>query len=447
MADLTDEKFQKMTTRPVNKLVCEMAAPSIVSMLVTAIYNLADTFFVSKISTQATGALGIVMSYMTLIQAVSFFFGQGSGNYISRELGKKNRAAANIMASTAFFLVLIVGTVIGVLGFVFMKPVLVFLGATDTILPDAAEYFRYILIATPFIMGGFVLNNQMRFQGNAKMGMIGIASGAILNIGLDPLLIFEFQKGITGAAIATAVSQILSFVLLLFLSGKKDGLKIAWSDFKPSGKRFFEIFAGGVPSLARQGMMSVSNICLNRVAGYYGDEAIAAFSVVGRITMITGSALIGFGQGFQPVCGFNFGAGLYYRVKKAFWFCVKAATVAMTLLGVVLYVFAEPVVRIFRDDTQMLKIAVRALRYQCLVMPILGFTVLANMLLQNTRQTVQATVTAMSRQGVMLIPCLFLLNAFRGLTGVQMAQSIADILSCLLAVPLVLAPLRKMKEK
>lgn len=444
--DLNENKYVYMTTAPVRKLVLKMAVPSIISMLVTAFYNMADTLFVGQISTQATAAIGVVFSYMAFIQAVGFFFGHGGGNFISRSLGAKKVLQAEKMAATGFFSVLFTGIIIGVLGTVFMKPLLVFLGATNTILPEAVEYIRYILIATPFIMGSFVLNNIMRLQGNANMAVIGIASGAVLNVILDPLLIFGAGLETAGAGIATAISQCVSFFLLLYLSGKGDGIKVKWKDFQFKWRNYVEIFAGGIPSLARQGLGSIATICLNNVAGEYGDSAIAAFSVVSRISIIFSSALIGFGQGFQPVCGFNYGAKKYDRVKDAFWFCVKVATIAMIMVGMLVFVFSEPLVCLFRDDdAELIKIAVRALRFQCLSMPLMGFIVLSNMCLQNTRKTLRATITAMARQGLMLIPALFILNHFLGILGMQMAQSVADLLSFILAIPLMSTALKEME--
>lgn len=444
--DLQESKFIHMTTAPVKKLVLSMAIPSIISMLVTAFYNMADTLFVGKISTQATGAIGVVFSYMTLIQAISFFFGHGCGNFISRSLGAKKIEEAEKMAATGFFSALFVGVIIGIAGLVFVEPLLIFLGATDTILPDAKAYITYILIATPFIMGSFVLNNIMRLQGNAGTAVIGIASGAVINVALDPILIFGFKMGTAGAGVATAVSQFISFCLLLFLSGKGDGVKIRWKNFTFKWRSYVEICAGGIPSLARQGLASISTICLNNVAGLYGDSSIAAFSVVSRIGVIFNSALIGFGQGFQPVCGFNYGAGKNDRVKEAFWFCVKVATIAMTAIGIMTYIFAKPLVCLFRDDdAELVKIAVKALKFQCLSMPLMGYIVLSNMCLQNTRKTIRATITAMARQGLMLIPAIYILNYFWGILGMQMAQCVADVFTFVLVIPLMSTALKEMK--
>lgn len=444
--NLKENKYVYMTTAPVKKLVLSMAVPSIISMLVTAFYNMADTLFVGQISTQATGAIGVVFSYMAFIQAVSFFFGHGCGNFISRSLGAKKVKEAEIMAATGFFSALITGVVVGISGMIFMEPLLIFLGATETILPDAIEYIKYILMATPFIMGSFVLNNIMRLQGNANKAVIGIASGAVLNVVLDPILIFGAGLETAGAGIATAISQCVSFFLLLFLCGRGDGIKVRWKNFQIKWRNYVEIFAGGIPSLARQGLGSIATICLNNVAGAYGDSAIAAFSVVSRVSIIFSSALIGFGQGFQPVCGFNYGAGKYDRVKDAFWFCVRVATIAMTVVGILIFAFSEPIVCLFRDDdAQLIEIAAKALRFQCLSMPLTGFIVLSNMCLQNTRKTLRATITSMARQGLMLIPSLFILNHFWGIFGMQISQCVSDILSFFLAIPLMITALKEMK--
>lgn len=444
--DNEEKKYKKMTEAPVNKLVCSMAVPSIISMLVTALYNLADTFFVGKLGTEATGAIGVVFPYMTLIQAIAFFFGHGSGNFISRALGARKREEAQKMAAVGFFSAVILGCIIGVGGLIFIEPLLTLFGATKTIMPEAKKYMIYILIATPFIMGAFVLNNIMRLQGNAKMGVIGIASGAVLNVALDPIMIWVMDMGTAGAGLATGLSQLISFGLLLFLSGRNGGLKISWKNFEVKWKNYKEIIAGGIPSLARQGLGSIASICLNNVAGIYGDPVIAGFSVVNRIMFVLISVLLGFGQGFQPVCGFNYGAGLYQRVKKAFWFCVKVSSVVMLVIAVVIFFNAEPLVRRFsKNDMELIEVGVKALRIQCVSLPLMGFIVLSNMCLQNTRKTVRATIVAMARQGVMLIPAIYILEGLLGLEGLILAQFAADIATFILSIPLMTTALKEMK--
>lgn len=447
----SSEKFKKMTEDKVESLVTRLAVPTVISMLITAFYNMADTFFIGKITengTAATGAVGVVFSYMSLIQAIAFFFGQGSGNYISRQLGAKNRENAEKMASVGFFSCFILGIVIMISGLLFIKPILIFLGATETILPEAEKYFFYILLGTPFIMSCFVINNQMRFQGNAKRAMYGILSGAVLNIILDPICIFTFKMGVSGASFATCVSQIVSFSMLLILSRADGGIIIKFKNFKPKFSDFTEITAGGVPSLCRQGLASITVIFLNHAAGIYGDSAIAAFSVVSRISHIANSAIIGFGQGFQPVCGFNYGAGLFERVKKAYIFCIKVSTIFMTFAGIVMFIFAKEVVMAFRDDDiELITIAARTLRFQASCFPLLGVIVMNNMFLQNIRKPIKASILAMSRQGLAFLPSLFILSSLFGLTGIELSQSAADIISFALALPFGISEVKKLKDE
>ena len=319
MNDKQEAKFQELTGRPVGHLVCKMAVPTIISMMVTACYNMVDTYFVGQLhSNSATGAVGVVFSLMAVIQAVGFFFGHGSGNYISRQLGRHETADAEKMAATGVTLAFLAGCVILVLGQIFLTPLARLLGSTDTILPYARSYLRIILLGAPYMTASFVLNNQLRFQGSAAYGMVGIAAGAVLNVGLDPLLIFGLNMGVAGAALATILSQLASFCMLLLGCARGGNLRIRLKNVCFRRDLFLEIGKGGLPSLCRQGLASIATICLNRSAGLYGDAAIAAMSVVSRAMMLAQSALIGFGQGFQPVCGFNYGAGLYHRVKEGF---------------------------------------------------------------------------------------------------------------------------------
>ena len=432
-------KYKRMTETPVEKLILQLAIPSIISMLVSALYNMADTFFIGKINTQATGAAGIVFSYMALTQALGFFLGQGSGNFVSRAMGAKDNERAEIMTSTGFFTGLIMAVIIVVPCCFNMSRVLDFFGATPTILVEARKYFSYILLATPFMVTSFVLNNLLRFQGNSMKGMIGITTGAVMNVALDPILMFGFKMGVSGASLATAFSQTVSALILIYMAQKYNPVKIHITKFRPSPAVYKEVVAGGLPSFARQGLASVATICLNRAARPYGDSAIAAFSVVSRSYMICISALLGFGQGFQPVCGFNYGAKLYSRVKKAFIFCVKVGTSVMTLIGIAAFAFAPDVIAAFRaDDPELIEIGARVLRNQACAFPFMGFTIMSNMYLQNTRRTVFATTTAVARQGLIFIPLLFILRAVMGLGGVEKAQAISDFLTFCLALPITL---------
>lgn len=449
------EKVAYMLSEPVPHLVCQMALPTIISMLVTSFYNIVDTYFVGKISTQATGAVGVVFSVMALIQACGFFFGHGSGNFISRKLGSGEFEEANKMAATGFFSAFFTGTVLGVLGFVFLAPLAKVLGSTPTILPYTKDYMRIILIGCPFTMSSFVLNNQLRFQGSASYAMVGIVTGAVLNIILDPLLIFVCEMGVAGAALATVISQVVSFAVLFLMSRKGGNIRVRIRDFTPSAYMYKEIFRGGIPSLCRQGLASVAQICLNRAAGVYGgvygeaygDAAIAAMSIVGRISMFANSALIGFGQGFQPVCGMNYGAKKYDRVRQAFAFCVKYAAIFLAVISLAGFCFARPLVTLFRkEDMDVIKIGTLALRLQCIVFPLNAWIVMCNMMLQSIGKAAKASLVAAARQGFFFIPLIWILPLFFDLLGVQMCQTWSDICSFALSVPLGLGVLKEMRE-
>ena len=443
-----EQKFKYMTEEPIPRLVCSLAVPTIISMLITSFYNMVDTFFVGRINTSATAAVGVVFSLMAIIQAFGFFFGHGSGHYISRQLGAQNTEEASKMASIGFFSALFAGAVLAVCGLIFIEPLARILGSTDTILPYAIDYLRYILIGAPYMTASLVLNNQLRFQGNAMYGMVGIVTGAVINIVLDPILIFICGMGIGGAALATIISQFISFILLLWVSQRGPGIHISWKNAKFSGYFLKEIVRGGVPSLCRQGLGSVATIALNVAAGVYGDAAIAGMSIVSRITMFAYSALIGFGQGFQPVCGFNYGAKLYDRVREAFYFCLKTAAGFLILLSVAGYIGAPQLIELFRKgDPEVTAVGIAALRFSCISFTLSGGIVMSNMLLQSIGMAVRASIVAAARQGLFFLPLIFILPAFLGLRGVEMCQMVSDILTFLLAMPLSISVLNRMGVK
>lgn len=443
-----EEKLKQMTETPVEKLIPRLAVPTIISMLVTSIYNMADTFFVSQIGTSASGAVGVMFSAMAMIQAIGFTLGMGSGNYISRSLGKKDDETSGKAVATAFYTAGIIGLVIAVFGTVFSKPLVYFLGATDTIAPFAQDYARYILLAAPFMMTSFVMNNILRAQGNAVYAMVGITTGGILNMILDPVLIFGFHMGISGAAIATMVSQIISFLILLYQSNVQKGcIRIRLGNFTPTLSMYGEILHAGLPSFCRQGLASVAVVVLNYAAGPYGDAAIAAMSIVSRFMMFVNSSLIGFGQGFQPVCGFNFGAERYDRVLQAYWFCVKVAVIMLTTFGILAFIFSQPIVTAFRKgDPEVIRIGTLALRLQLLTMPFQAWVIMVNMLTQSIGYGFRASLVAMGRQGLFLIPALLVLPRAFGVLGLQIAQPVADMLTFVLATGIVMGVLKELRQ-
>jgi len=443
--DQQETKFHELTEAPVGPLICRLAAPCIVSMLVTAFYNMADTFFVGLMeSNAATGAVGVVFSLMAIIQAVGFFFGQGSGNFISRELGSQRHAEAANMAATGFFSSIAAGALICLLGLLFLEPLAYLLGSTDTILPHAKSYMQIILLGAPWMTASMVLNNQLRFQGNALYGMVGITSGAVLNIVLDPIMIFTLDMGVAGAALATIIGQFVSFLVLLYGCQKSDSIPIRFSNIQLKWHYYEMIIRGGLPSLARQGLASIATVCLNQAAGPFGDAAIAAMGVVQRITMFGTSAMIGFGQGFQPVCGYNYGAKLYHRVREGFWFCVKTATGFLLVLAALGFLFAPQLIALFRDDPQVIAYGATALRFQCVTFCFMGFIISSNMMLQTTGKAAAATFLAVARQGLLFIPLVLLLSALFDMRGIQMTQSIADLLTLLCTIPIQRKYLREL---
>ena len=442
------QKFDRMTKTPIPRLIGELAVPTIISMLVTSFYNMADTFFVGKITTSATAAVGIVFPLMAMIQAFGFFCGHGSGNYISRQLGAHNFEDASKMSATGFVTAFVLGLGILVVGFLFTDPLLHIMGSTETILPYARSYMRIILIGAPYMTASLVLNNQLRFQGSAFYSMIGITTGAVLNIVLDPLFIFVLDMGVAGAALATIISQFVSFCLLIAGTFRGGNLRLNLKDFSPSLKYYQNIVKGGAPSLFRQGLGSFATVCLNLMAGPYGDAAIAAMSIVTRISQFAASVVIGFGQGFQPVCGFNYGAKLFKRVQEGFWFCVKFCTSVLLVAAVCGWIFSPNLIGIFlKTDPLVIEYGSQALRLQALTFPLVGWITIANMMLQTIGKTVKASLLAMSRQFLFFVPVILTLPGFLGILGVQLSQPIADFCSFLLAVPLSISVLREMSHE
>lgn len=445
--DKQQEKFIEMTEKPVDKLILKLAFPTIISMLITTFYNMVDSFFVGKINTSAVGAVGIVFSFMTVIQATGFFFGHGSGNYISFMLGKKENKKASEMAMVGFVFALLGGLLIAVLGLIFLEPLALFLGSTKTILPYTKDYLGVILIGAPYMTASLVLNNQLRFQGNAFYAMIGLTFGAVTNIFLDPLFMFVFHMGIKGAALATIISQLLSFGLLYYGTTKGGNIRLRLVNFKPSLHFGKEIIRGGLPSLMRQALTGISTICLNRYAGLYGDVAIAAISIVQRIIVFSSSAVIGFGQGFQPVCGFNYGAGCYKRVRQAFWFCVKISFVSLTIIGAIALIAAPNLIQLFRaNDAKVIEIGTTTLRYCALTLPLTSWVVISNMMMQNLGKVVQASFLAAARQGLVLIPVLAIFTHFWGLQGLMLSQPVADLITLGVALWMQSVELKKLKQ-
>lgn len=442
-----EKQYDRMTRTSIPVLVLKLGIPTTISMLVTSVYNMADTFFVGKYGTSASGAIGVVFGLMAIIQAFGFMFGQGSGSMSSRALGAKEPERASRYSSTGFFAALVTGGVITVLGLLFLDPLMRLLGSTETILPYAREYAVYILLAAPLMCSSCVLNNVLRFEGQAAFAMVGLASGGLLNIFGDWLLMEKYHLGVTGAGISTAFSQSVSFLLLLsmFLRGKTSG-KIALRNVTRDFREVILICKTGFPSLVRQGLTSISTMLLNDRAGMYGDAAVSAMSIVNRICFFTFATALGIGQGFQPVCAFNYGAKKYDRVRKAFLFTFLVGEVFLGTVALVGLWFTEPLVRIFRDDPKVVEIGALALTAQFIGQLFQPLSVCTNMLFQSVGKVWTATLMSMLRSGLCFLPVLMLLSSLFGRAGIQTAQGIADVLTMFVALPFVILFLRQMRK-
>ncbi len=431
-----------MTTERIDKLILSLAWPTIISMLISSLYNMADTFFVSRLGTQATAGVGVCFSVMAIVQAIGFTFGQGSGNTVARLLGRQDQETAATIASTGFFTALGASALLAVGTAFFINPLVRLLGATPTIEPYAADYLKFLLPGMPFIASSFVLNNLLRYQGSAAYAMIGITTGAVLNIGLDPLLIYTFNMGVSGAALATSISQMVSFVVLLVQSSRGGNMLPSLKKFSFAPYYHLTILKNGAATLLRQSLASVAAIALNTSAKVFGDAAIAAMSIVSRVIMFGISALLGFGQGFQPVCGFNYGAGRHDRVRQAFWFSVKIATFVVSALALLSLIFAPAIIGFFRtDDPEVIRIGALALRLQSLTLPLLPFVITAMMMTQTIGASGKASLLALARQGLFFFPIILILPRFTGVFGIQASQPISDlfcfVLSAIVTLPLL----------
>ncbi len=441
------DKYKFLTEAPVNGVILKMAIPTIMSMLVTSLYNMVDTYFVGRLDTQSTAAVGIVFSFMFFIQSFGFFFGHGSGNYISRELGAKHHAKAEKMASIGFFSSFLFGCIILLYGEILLKPLSLLLGSTPTILPYTERYLWIILLGTPFLTSSLTLNCQMRLQGYANKSMQGMVMGALLNCILDPLFIFTFNMGLSGAAIATVVGQIVSFGILLAMTRQDGIIGIRWSNFKPTWIAMKEIFYGGSPSLSRQGLGCFATVALNYTAGIYGDAAIAAMSIVNRITMFVMSMVVGLGQGFQPVCGFCYGARLFDRLKQAYWFVVKVGTIFLIVMGLIGIYYSHEIVSLFRDDAAVVAIGAPALVWQLVAYPFNALSMASNMMTQTCRKPWRANILAAARKGLFFVPLILILPYFFGLKGVEMCQAWSDILAFILTVPVMIYTFKQLDSE
>lgn len=441
------EQYRRMTETPIGRLIGGLAVPTIISMLVTNIYNTADTYFVSRLGTSASGAVGIVFAFMAFYQATGFMCGHGAGSFVSRFLGARCPEKATTYAASAFLASSCLGTLLSVIFYLNLDPVLYFLGSTDTILPYARQYALWILIAGPFLSVSCTLNNLLRYEGRALYAMIGLTAGGILNMAGDPILMFGFHMGVSGAGLSTCISQIISFLILLSMFRK--GITV--TDVKPShiGRNlstYVSIMKVGSPSLLRQGLNAVSTILLNQQARQYGDPAIAAMSIVGRMSFFIGACAIGTGQGMQPVISFNYGARKKKRVVESYRFTLKMGTLLLTVFSAVCLIFAGPIVTWFRNDPEVIRIGTPALRWACIAAVIQPVSVSTNMMFQSIGKSGRAVFLSTLRTGLCFIPLIEILPRIMGIAGIEVAQPLADLLASLISIPFAVSFLRSLQE-
>lgn len=440
------DNYEFLTQAPVSRVILTMAVPTIVSMLVTCFYVIVDTYFVGQLNTQSTAAVGIVFPLMSLIQAIGSFFGHGSGVYMSRELGARRTDNASSMATTGLVYALLTGIFIAILALFFLRLLSLLLGSTATSLPYTEQYMAIILLGTPFQIASFTLNSQLRMQGNARYAMWGIISGALLNVVLDPILIFGCGLQLRGAAIATVIGQIVSVAVLLAMCHFRAtaGVRLRPRFFSLHWHYVREIVYGGSPSLSRQGLASISVVLLNVAAAGYGDAAVAAMSIVSRVTMFVMAVIVGLGQGFQPFCGYCYGAALYNRLRHGFWFTVRVGFVFLLCFSAFFFCFAEQTIAVFRDDAIVIAVGSTALRWHLAVYPLNAYIMAGNMMLQTTRRPIRANVLSSARRGLVFIPFILILPHLFGLMGIAMCQAVCDVVTFIIAIPIVRSAFREM---
>ena len=431
-----EQRRERMLRTPIPKLIVSLSIPTLISQMISVIYNTADTFFVSKISNSASAAVGVVFSLMSIIQALGFGIGMGCSSIVSRCLGTRENERANRVSSTSLFFAGVVGLFICVVGLLTLRPLMRLLGSTDTMLPYSESYARIILIAAPVMCTSFVLSNILRAEGEASLSMYGICAGGVLNVVLDPIFIFLLEMGIAGAALATALSQLVSFLILgTFFLQKKTIVCLRVRDISHRAADYGQILLIGFPTICRQGFASLSAALLNNAAAVYSDASVAAVTISNKIYLLIRSMIIGIGQGFQPVAGYNFGAGDKKRTRQAFWFSTLFGTVICVVGGALIALFPEKIMRFFRDDPEILSVGRQALLYACAVMPLMAYSTYVNQLYQCLGFHQAATALASCRNGIFFVPLILILPRQYGITGVEMSQPGADLLTFVVSVP------------
>ena len=443
-AQSQEQRRNMLLNEPISRIIPKMAIPTIVAFLINSIYSLADTYFVSSLGTNATAAVSVNASLDQLIMMCGSMLAVGANSYIARLLGRGEDKKASQVLSTAFFTAMGIGTVLMVFGSIFMTPMVRLLGATSTCEQYSIDYATYVLYAAPFMAANFVMNQCLRSEGSATLSMVGMGFGGILNCVLDPIFIFGFDMGVAGASLATAISKWVSFVILIFpYVTRRSLLRLSIRNYTPSRDIFSEIIAVGSSSMFRSGLAVVSAIMLNDLAGNISDSVLAAVGVCNKVMMFPFSIILGFGSGFQPVAGFNWGAKRYDRVRESYRFCSKVAIIGSVIMGLVVGIFADTFVVLFAGmDEEMRRIGVLCMVTQCIALPVHGWVAVVNMFCAGLGKAKYALALSTARQGSCFIPILYPLAWIFGAYGIASVQALADILTLVLAVPII----RSMKK-
>ncbi len=432
-----------MTETPVAKLIVTLGIPTTISMLITSIYNMADTYFVGGLGESAQGATGILFTLQAIIQAIAFMMGHGSGTFVAKALADRDVKDATRYVSTAFFFGTGLGLILMSAGLIFLRPFMLLLGSTDTILPYAMDYGMWVLLSCPLLIGSLVLNNNLRYEGKAYYAMFGLTTGGLLNILLDYIFVRVIELGVFGAGMATAISQAVSFAILLVMYQTKAQSRISFRVIAKESAVYFSIMRVGFPSLLRQGLTSISHGILNNLTKPFGDAAIAAISVVNRCSSLVLCVGLGIGQGFQPVASFNYQVGKRRRVKQGLLFTMGLGLVLSTMLSVLFLIFAPGIIALFQKSAAVITVGTKGLRFAAIGLLFLPLSVPVNMLYQSIREAGVASFLALMRSGLAFIPVLLLLSALLGLDGILLSQPIADVISGLVAIPFMISFLRR----
>ena len=440
----SDQRRQLMLEGPLLKVILIVALPMVVTMLIDALYNMADAFFVSRISDAAVAAVGVNDSLMMLIRAVSMGFGMGSSSFISRALGAKKDKEAAQTAVTTLFTAMGVLMVLACLGLVFLPNLVNFLGVTDAVRPFSTQYARWILLSAPITAATTVLSQILRSEGSTMYSMAGMASGCLINVALDPIFIYALNFGVAGAAMATGISKLISMSILLspFLRGKCV-IRLKPSYFTPKKEIYLEIARMGIPTVMRTGMMSMSAILINNIASGFGDAAMASIAVANKSMRMIASGIMGFGQGFQPIAGYNYGAGNYRRVLKAFRYTITIGVIGGLALGTLMGIFAPFVILMFSKDVDVMDLGLVLIRTQSITIIPHMLVMISNGFFQALGKALKAGIIGLSRQLLSLIPCVIILSRLFGVTGLVYSQAAADLISFSLALIFVVPTVRQ----